>query len=102
MSTDRASCTESPVVHAEREYDVIIVGARPAGASLAARLGAQGFTVLLVDKARFPSLPEVPSCPIMYASSMALFDEIGFDESKYVQATTRVHKGIVAFEGYFQ
>jgi 2-polyprenyl-6-methoxyphenol hydroxylase-like FAD-dependent oxidoreductase len=37
------------------EYDVIIVGARVAGASLAILLGRQGRRVLLVDGDRFPS-----------------------------------------------
>src|SRR5262249_26636702 len=73
-----------------------------AGASLAARLGASGLTVLIVDKAEFPSHPEVPSCPIMYSSAMQLLDEIDFDESKYAQSVTRIHKGIIGFEGYFQ
>ena len=40
-------------------YDVIIVGGRPAGASLAARLGAAGLRVLILDRATFPSLPAV-------------------------------------------
>jgi 2-polyprenyl-6-methoxyphenol hydroxylase-like FAD-dependent oxidoreductase len=83
-------------------YDVIVVGGRPAGASLAARLGARGLSVLVVDKAEFPSHPEVPSCPLMYASAIQLFDEIGLREADYAAATTRIHKGIVGFEGYFQ
>jgi len=37
------------------EYDVLIVGARVAGATLAALLGDAGRRVLLVDRARFPS-----------------------------------------------
>lgn len=37
------------------EYDVLIVGARVAGAVLAARLGDAGHRVLLVDRATFPS-----------------------------------------------
>jgi 2-polyprenyl-6-methoxyphenol hydroxylase-like FAD-dependent oxidoreductase len=36
-------------------YDVVIVGARVAGSVLAARLGDGGMSVLLVDKASFPS-----------------------------------------------
>ena len=36
------------------DFDVIIVGAGPAGSALAAFLGAQGKRTLLVDKARFP------------------------------------------------
>jgi 2-polyprenyl-6-methoxyphenol hydroxylase-like FAD-dependent oxidoreductase len=36
-------------------YDVIIVGARVAGSSLAILLGRQGLRVLLVDRDRFPS-----------------------------------------------
>ncbi len=36
-------------------YDVIVVGARVAGASLALLLGRQGRRVLLVDRDRFPS-----------------------------------------------
>jgi 2-polyprenyl-6-methoxyphenol hydroxylase-like FAD-dependent oxidoreductase len=37
------------------DYDVIIVGARVAGSSLAILLGRQGRRVLLVDRDRFPS-----------------------------------------------
>lgn len=38
-----------------QEYDALIVGARVAGATLAAQLGDAGFRVLLVDCATFPS-----------------------------------------------
>jgi flavin-dependent dehydrogenase len=85
-----------------RDFDVVIVGGRPAGASLAIRLGRAGLGVLLVDKAEFPSQPEVPSCPIMYSSAIALFDDLGFSEDKYAHAATRVHSGIIGFEGYFK
>ena len=37
------------------EYDLIIVGARIAGATLAALLGDAGYRVLLVDRVRFPA-----------------------------------------------
>ena len=36
-------------------YDVIVVGARVAGSTLAALLGDAGVSVLLLDRARFPS-----------------------------------------------
>jgi 2-polyprenyl-6-methoxyphenol hydroxylase-like FAD-dependent oxidoreductase len=83
-------------------YDVIVVGGRPAGASLAARLGARGLSVLVVDKAEFPSAPEVPSCPIMFSSAVQLLGEIGVREEDYAAAATRIHRAIVAFDGYFQ
>ncbi|HEY3806369.1 MAG TPA: FAD-dependent monooxygenase [Kofleriaceae bacterium] len=83
-------------------FDVVVVGARVAGASLAIRLAQGGLSVALVDKADPSSAPEVPSCPIMYASAVELFDEIGFVEDKYQHAATRIRKGVVGFEGYFQ
>ena len=82
-------------------YDVIVVGGRPAGAALAARLGAGGMSVLVVDKASFPSLPEVPSCPVLYAGTMALLAEIGFTEDLYAHAVTRVRAGVLMVEPYF-
>jgi len=90
-----------PIVTAPA-FDVIVVGGRPAGASLAARLASRGLSVLVADKADFPSHPEVPSCPIMYSSAVRLLDEIGFHEADYAAATTRIRKSLVAFEGYFQ
>ncbi|ARI75937.1 NAD(P)/FAD-dependent oxidoreductase [Halobacillus mangrovi] len=39
----------------EQRYDVIIIGARVAGSSLAIQLGEMGKRVLLLDKASFPS-----------------------------------------------
>ena len=82
-------------------FDVVVIGGRPAGASLAARLAASNLSVLVVDKAHFPAPPEVPSCPIMYSTAVELFDEIGFVEAKYAHAATKIRQGIVAFEGYF-
>ncbi|MEP7123926.1 MAG: FAD-dependent monooxygenase, partial [Byssovorax sp.] len=35
-------------------HDVIIAGAGPAGSSLAIELAAEGYSVLLMDAARFP------------------------------------------------
>lgn len=85
----------------ESRYDVVIVGGRPAGASLAARLGARGVTVLVVDKAEFPSLPEVPSCPTLFASGIRLLDEIGFTEPAYSTAVTKLRAAVLGFEGHY-
>src|SRR6478609_7862900 len=38
----------------QREYDVVVVGARVAGSTLAALLGDLGVRVLLVERVRFP------------------------------------------------
>lgn len=64
-------------------YDAIIIGGRCAGASLALRLAHQNRRVLLVDRATFPSLPNVPSSPIIHAGTMRLMDELGIGESAY-------------------
>jgi flavin-dependent dehydrogenase len=69
-------------------YDVIIVGGRPAGATLAVRLGREGLRVLLLERAVFPS-PHPVSMPIIYSSAMALLDEIGASEADYACNTPR-------------
>lgn len=40
---------------AGREFDVIVIGARVAGAVLAGTLGQMGYRVLVIDRAKFPS-----------------------------------------------
>lgn len=71
--------------------DVIVVGGRPAGATLAARLGRYGFSVLLVDRATFPSLPAASS-PMIYAPTMTMLDEIGADEADYARNTPQIRQ----------
>jgi len=87
---------------AEPSYDVIIVGGRPAGASLASRLGARGLRVLVLDRATFPSPPAVPSCPVLYPPGMQMLEEIGIRESSYAHATSFVDTAVVEFDGRFQ
>ncbi|HEY2518191.1 MAG TPA: NAD(P)/FAD-dependent oxidoreductase [Polyangiaceae bacterium] len=82
-------------------YDVLIVGARPAGASLAARLGARGLRVLVVDKAAFPSAPSVPSCPVLFPSGMQLLDELGVAEASYADGAPKLRGMQVDFAGRF-
>lgn len=73
------------------DFDVIIVGGRPAGSTLAARLGQAGLRVLLLERAHFPS-PPAASSPIIYASTMTMLDEIGADESAYAHNTPKIHR----------
>jgi flavin-dependent dehydrogenase len=74
-----------------RDYEVIIVGGRPAGSTLAARLGMAGVRTLLLERGDMPSLPGASS-PIIYASTMSMLDEIGADESDYARNTPRLHR----------
>lgn len=80
------------------DYDVIIVGGRPAGSTLAARLGQAGLRVLLLERAAMPSLPGASS-PIIYASTMRLLDEIGADEAEYARATPKIRRMLNATPG---
>lgn len=73
------------------DYDVIIVGGRPAGSTLAARLGKRNIKTLLLERGQFPSLPAASS-PIIYASTMKLLDEIGADEAEYARETPKITK----------
>jgi 2-polyprenyl-6-methoxyphenol hydroxylase-like FAD-dependent oxidoreductase len=77
--------------HQNTHYDTIIVGGRPAGATLAARLGQAGLRVLLLERARLPSAPAA-SCPAIYPATMRLLDEIGADEAAYARGTPRLRR----------
>jgi len=63
------------------DYDVIIVGARVAGSTLATLLGQQGHRVLLLEKAHFPS--DTLSTHFFRNPSLGTFERIGvLDEVK--------------------
>jgi 2-polyprenyl-6-methoxyphenol hydroxylase-like FAD-dependent oxidoreductase len=57
------------------DYDVIIVGARVAGSSLAILLGRQGKRVLLVDRDSFPS--DTLSTHLLQPPAVELLDQLG-------------------------
>src|SRR4029453_10564573 len=75
----------------DNHYDTIIVGGRPAGATLAARLGQAGLRVLLLERATLPSAPAA-SCPAIYPATMCMLDEIGADEAAYARGTPRLRR----------
>lgn len=60
------------------DYDVIIVGARVAGAILATRLGHFGYRVLLLEKGTFPS--DTLSTSFFRAPALSVFEKIGILE----------------------
>ena len=59
-------------------YDVVVVGARCAGAPLAALLARQGIKVAVVERARFPQ--DTLSTHIFQAPGIALLDRLGLTE----------------------
>src|SRR5512140_742283 len=83
------------------EYDVVVVGGRPAGSTLAARLGARGLKVLVVDRAKLPSLPAVPSSPTLHPGAMRLLDELGLEEASYADPSARIDALAMQFHTYF-
>lgn len=56
-------------------FDVIVVGARCAGAPLATLLARKGLAVCLVEKATFPS--DTPSTHIFESDALAFLDHLG-------------------------
>jgi 2-polyprenyl-6-methoxyphenol hydroxylase-like FAD-dependent oxidoreductase len=81
----------------ETHYDVIIVGARCAGAGLAIRLANAALNILLVDRATFPSRPNVPSAPFIHSGTMRLLDELGIQERDYAQPGSRIERFVADF-----
>jgi 2-polyprenyl-6-methoxyphenol hydroxylase-like FAD-dependent oxidoreductase len=86
----------------DKPYTVIIVGGRFAGASLAIRLAEQNHTVLLLDRATFPSWPSVPSSPIVHPGTMRMLDELGLSEEQYTHPGGRATHLILDVMGNYQ
>lgn len=86
----------------EKNYDVIIVGGRVAGASLAMRLSRQNLKILLIERATFPSWPSVPSSPIIHPGTMRFLDELGFSENDYGYPSAKASHVILDVMGRFQ
>lgn len=74
-----------------RDYDVIIVGGRVAGSTLAAYLGLAGMRVLLLERAQLPA--EHPaSSPMIQPVTMSMLDEIGANEADYARNTPKIYR----------
>jgi 2-polyprenyl-6-methoxyphenol hydroxylase-like FAD-dependent oxidoreductase len=58
-----------------RDFNVVIVGARVAGSSLAIQLAERGLSVALLDRAVFPS--DTVSTHVIYPNSIARLDRLG-------------------------
>ena len=58
-----------------QSFDVIIVGGRVAGSTLAALLGIAGFDVLLLERVTFPS--DTLSTHVIYGDSFGVWERIG-------------------------
>ena len=63
-------------------YDVIVVGAGPAGSTAARELAARGLSVMLVDKAEFPR-----DKPCGGAVSVRCADLLGLDLTSVIEST---------------
>ena len=61
---------------AERRFDVIVVGAGPAGSTLAQRVAREGFSVALLDAKRFPRFK--PCGEFMSPEVLPMLREHGF------------------------
>jgi menaquinone-9 beta-reductase len=77
-------------------YDVVVVGARCAGAALAIQLARAGLSVCVVDRARFPS--ETLSTHVIQACGVLALERLGVRDS--VAATTSLlDRAVIALSG---
>ena len=77
----------------QRDYDVVIAGARCAGATLACFLAREGARVLLLDKDAMPS-EHVLSTHWIAPRGMDVLDEVGVGEAvRAVTPATRIIRG---------
>ena len=77
-------------------YDVVVVGARVAGASLAYELAKAGFEVLMLDKAHFPS--ETLSTHNFLNNSLAMLREMGVLDRLLETSTPLYNRALIQFD----
>ncbi|MGB7341761.1 MAG: NAD(P)/FAD-dependent oxidoreductase [Phototrophicaceae bacterium] len=82
-------------------YDAIIIGGRPAGASLALRLAKGDLNVLVVDRATFPSKPAVPSMPLILPHTLLMLEELGISEDVVAAAGAKLVRLQLEMNGHF-
>lgn len=80
----------------KNHYDVIVVGARIAGSSLAYELSKSGYEVLLVDKSVFPS--DILSTHNFFGNSIAMLREMGVLEKLLQTGAPLYRRAVVQFE----
>lgn len=78
-------------------YDVIIVGARIAGATLAWELSRRGYSTLLLDRAEFPS--DTLSTQNVYANTLSKFREMGVLDELFATGTRLYNRAHINFDG---
>ncbi|MCC3374687.1 NAD(P)/FAD-dependent oxidoreductase [Cohnella sp. REN36] len=81
----------------KKEYDVIVVGARVAGSSLACALSEAGYEVLLADRGSFPS--DTLSTHNMYGNSLAMLKEMGVYDRLRDTGTPVFRRARLDFDG---
>src|SRR6185295_19531585 len=85
----------------DREWDVVVVGAGPAGATAAAHLARAGRDVLLLDRARFPR--DKVCGDALIPDAIAALDRLGAldavrEQGWPVRATSVFSPSRIAFE----
>lgn len=82
-------------------YDVIIIGGRVAGSTLATRLAQAGQNVLLLERQQLPA-PHPASSPMINGASMHYLDEIGADEAQYAAGVPRSRRFVYEIRESFR
>ncbi len=82
------------------QFDIVVVGGRPAGAMLAHHLGRAGIRTMVVDRACFPSYPAV-STPFLLPHGMALLDEVGLAPEDYAPGAPWLDEVVLEFGPHF-
>jgi flavin-dependent dehydrogenase len=82
-------------------YDVIVVGGRVSGSTLATRLAQAGLSVLLIERQMLPA-PHPASSPVINTAAMAYLDEIGADERAYAEGVPPAHRFVYEIRESFR
>lgn len=83
-------------IRMKNHYDVVIVGARVAGSSLAYELSKAGYEVLLVEKSTFPS--DILSTHNFFGNSVAKLREMGVLDRLLGTGAPLYRRAVVQFE----
>lgn len=78
------------------QFDVIVVGGRVAGSTLAFELSRAGYKVLLLDKAVFPS--DTLSTHNFMGNSLAMLREMGVLDKLLATGTPTYNRAVIQFE----